>query len=128
MRPESLFAIKSSPANGIDVAACLTWAMRPALPVPRNAGRVEKFRPGWPRRVTTHSQDESRVIHPTGVELCHLRCFVAIVQSQGFRHTNHDGRDMKERNKGGPDYEFLVADQNRRAFPAQQRRRWAVDV
>jgi len=62
MRAESLIAIKSSPANGIDVAASLPWAIRPALPGPRTRGESNSFDPAGRgasqhivRGVTTYS-------------------------------------------------------------------------
>jgi hypothetical protein len=45
MRAESFIAIKSSAANGIDVAACLPWSIRPALPGPRTRGESNSFDP-----------------------------------------------------------------------------------
>jgi hypothetical protein len=45
MGAQSFIAIKSSPANGIDVAACLVCAIRPALPVPRTRDESKSFDP-----------------------------------------------------------------------------------
>jgi hypothetical protein len=45
MGAESLITIKSSPANGIDVAAGLPWAIRAALPGPHVWGGSKSYDP-----------------------------------------------------------------------------------
>jgi hypothetical protein len=85
MRAESLIAIKSSPANGIDVAACLPWAIRPALPGPLTPGESKGFDPAG-RGASRHIvkiRAESSVIQPVrnyaicvvSLPLCSHRAF-----------------------------------------------------
>ena len=85
MRAESLIAIKSSPANGIDVAACLPWAIRPALPGPRTRGESKSFDPAG-RGASQHivkTRAASAVIQPlwnyaicvASLPLCSQRAF-----------------------------------------------------
>ena len=61
MRPQSLIAIKSSPANGFDMAACRPWAIRPALPGPRTRDESKSFDPSG-RGASQHTGPRSREV------------------------------------------------------------------
>jgi hypothetical protein len=90
MRPQSLIAIKSSPANGFDMAACRPWAIRPALPGPRTRGESKSFDPSG-RGASQHIvkiRAESSVIQPGGTApSALLRCRCAATLSEATRTT-----------------------------------------